>query len=243
MADGQAMASKFVHHGVTSPFVGIDDHHRTLHTGSTVLQREVDRSHGPMAAALQGHPMDAFDVRVDDVPTPRIDGRGFMLRKPCRNIGRCSNRMDVRQNGATKSRAHGSGRSQNVNVNKALDGGKQGHDGSAVIGWSGKEEEAVHVRKHERRVVRVTLLEGLRDVPRDQGRVKPAGRRFHLCDGFSKRAQARIVVPNRLFQSLLSQTVMQLSRRSVRPMLQVEAGSKNAPDSAKVWHASFNASR
>ena len=63
-------------------FVGIDDHHRTLHTGSTVLQREVDRSHGSMAAALQGHPMDAFDVRVDDVPTPRIDDRGFMLRKP-----------------------------------------------------------------------------------------------------------------------------------------------------------------
>ena len=62
--------------------------------------------------------------------------------------------MDVRQNGAAKSRAHGSGRSQNVNVNKALDGGKQGHDGSAVIGWSGEEEETVHVRKHERRVVR-----------------------------------------------------------------------------------------
>ena len=55
MADGQAMASKFVDHGATSSFVGIDDHHRTLHTGSTVLQREVDRSHGPMAAALQGH--------------------------------------------------------------------------------------------------------------------------------------------------------------------------------------------
>ena len=54
MADGQAMASKFVDHGATSPFVGIDDHHRTLHTGSTVLQREVDRSHGSMAAALQG---------------------------------------------------------------------------------------------------------------------------------------------------------------------------------------------
>lgn len=117
--------------------------------------------------------------------------------------------MDVRQNGAAKSRAHGSGRSQNVNVNKALDGGKQGHDGSAVIGWSGEEEETVHVRKHERRVVRIPLLEGLRDMPRDQGRVKPAGCRFHLCDGFSKRAQARIVVPSRLFQSLLSQTIMQ----------------------------------
>ena len=82
MADGQAMASKFVDHGATSSFVGIDDHHRTLHTGSTVLQRGVDCSHGSMAAALQGHPMDAFDVRVDDVPTPRIDERGFMLRKP-----------------------------------------------------------------------------------------------------------------------------------------------------------------
>ena len=117
--------------------------------------------------------------------------------------------MDVRQNGATKSRAHGAGRPQNVHVNKALDGGKQGHDGSAVIGWSGKEEETFHVRKHERRVVRVTLLEGLRDVPRDQGRVKSPGRRFHLCDGFSKRTQARIFVPSRLFQSLLSQTVME----------------------------------
>ena len=82
MADGQAMASKFVDHGATPSLVGIDDHHRTLHTCSTVLQREVDRRHGPMAAALQGHPMHAFDVRVDDVPTPRIDDRGFMLRKP-----------------------------------------------------------------------------------------------------------------------------------------------------------------
>ena len=82
MADGQTVPTEFIHHGVASPFVGIDDHHRTLHTGSTVLQREVDRSHGSMAAALQGHPMDAFDVRVDDVPTPRIDDRGFMLRKP-----------------------------------------------------------------------------------------------------------------------------------------------------------------
>ena len=94
-----------------------------------------------------------------------------------------------------QSRAHGSGRSQNVNVNKALDGGKQGHDGSAVIGWSGKEEEAVHVREHERRVVRVSLLEAFRDVPRDQGRVKPAGRRFHLFDGFSEWTQARITRP------------------------------------------------
>ena len=82
MADGQAMASKFVDHGATSSFVGIDDDHLTLHTGSTVLQREVDRGHGPMAAALQGHPMDALDVCVDDVPTPRIDDRGFMLWKP-----------------------------------------------------------------------------------------------------------------------------------------------------------------
>ena len=82
MADGQARASKVVAHGATPTLVGIDDHHRTLHTGSTVLQREVDRSHGSMAAALQGHPMDASDVRVDDVPTPRIDDRGLMLRKP-----------------------------------------------------------------------------------------------------------------------------------------------------------------
>ena len=117
--------------------------------------------------------------------------------------------MNVCQNGATKSRAHGSRRSQNVNVNKALDGGKQVHHGSAVIGWSRKKKDAVHVREHERWVVGIPLLEGLRDVPRDQGRVKPAGRRFHLCDGFSKRAQARIVVPSRLFQSLLSQTIMQ----------------------------------
>ena len=209
MTDGQAMASKFVDHGATSPFVGIDDHHRTLNTGCTVLQREVDRGHGPMAAALQSHPMDAFDVRVDDVPPTCIDDRWFMLWKPCRNIRCCSNRMDVRQNGATKSRAHGAGRPQNVHVNKALDGGKQGHHGSAVIGWSGKEEETFHVRKHERRGVRVPPHEGLRDVPRDQGRVKSARCRFHLRDGFSKRAQTRIVVPNRLFQSLLSQAIME----------------------------------
>ena len=45
-------------------------------------------------------------------------------------------------------------------------------------------------------------------MPRDQGRVKPAGCRFHLCDGFSKgpKPDRR---PSRLFQSLLSQTIMQ----------------------------------
>jgi hypothetical protein len=96
-----------------------------------------------------------------------------------------------------------------VNINKALDGGKQGHDGSPVIGWSRKKEDAVHVREHERWSAHVSLLEAFRDVPRDQGRVKPAGRRFHLCDGFSEWTQARILVPDRLFQSLLSQTVMQ----------------------------------
>lgn len=220
MADGQTVTTEFVHHGVASPFVGIDDHDRALHSSSTVLQREVDRGHGAMAAALQGHALHAFDVRIDDVPAPRVDDRGFMLRKPCRNIGCCSNRMDVRQNGATKSRTHGARRSQNVHVNEALDGGKQGNHGSAVTGWSRKKKDAVHVRKHERWSVHVSLLEAFRDVPRDQARMKPTGRRFHLCDGFSKGTQARIVVPSRLLQTFLSQAVMQPEQA---------LGSSNAP--------------
>lgn len=209
MGDGQAVRSELIRHGVTPSIVGIDDHHRALDSGGTVLQREVDRGHRTVTATLQTHAVHAIDVGVNRVPTSSIACHRLMLRKPCWNLSRSKNRVDVRQNGPAKSCAHRSRCSQNVYVSETLDGGKQTHHGSAIIGWRRKQKDAVHVGQHERRRPRVPSSKGFRDVPRHQAWVKATRFRLHPRDGFRKGAQARILLPERPLQTLLCQTIVE----------------------------------
>ena len=209
MVDGQAMRAEFAHHGLTPPFIGIDDDHRALHRRGAVSEGEVDRRHRPMASALQSHAMDTTDMSIDDVPTAAFGPPWLVRRQPFWKVRGGSKRMNIGQDGPAKSCAHGARRSQNMHADKTLDGREQGHDGRTVIGRGRQEKHTIEVAQHKGRCIIGALDEGFGDVAHDQTWVKAPSLCFHTCNRLSKRSQSWVIVPRTALKTFLGQAIVE----------------------------------